>query len=80
MAISKQQAMEQDEEACRLTEREKAVLKLAAQGLTNKAIGQELGITERTAAFHIENILKKLDVCNRTEAVMEAVRRGWLEF
>ncbi len=51
MAIHKAQAWEQEKNACCLTEREKVVLRLAAKGLTNKAIGRELGIVERTAAF-----------------------------
>ena len=37
-----------------------------------------MGIGERTVAFHVENLLAKLGADNRTEAVVEAIRRGWL--
>ena len=38
-----------------------------------------MGITERTVAFPVENLLAKLEVSNRTEAVVEAIRQGWLK-
>jgi DNA-binding NarL/FixJ family response regulator len=62
-----------------LTARERDVLGEAARGLTNKAIGQTLGISDRTVQGHLRNIFEKLDVTNRTEAVVRAVRLGWLE-
>jgi len=61
-----------------LTEREIEVLRLAARGLTNKAIGQALSISDRTVQGHLANIYGKLDVGSRTEAVTEALRRGWI--
>ncbi len=61
-----------------LTEREVAVLRLAARGLTNKAIGQTLGISDRTVQGHLANVYGKLDVASRTEAVTEALRQGWI--
>jgi DNA-binding NarL/FixJ family response regulator len=61
-----------------LTEREVEVLRLAARGLTNKAIGQDLGISDRTVQGHLANIYGKLNVGSRTEAVTEALRQGWL--
>jgi DNA-binding NarL/FixJ family response regulator len=61
-----------------LTERELEVLRLAARGLTNKAIGQALGISDRTVQGHLANIYGKLDVSSRTEAVTEALRQGWI--
>jgi DNA-binding NarL/FixJ family response regulator len=59
-----------------LTEREIEVLTLTGQGLTNKAIGLELGISDRTVQGHLARIYGKLDVSSRTEAVMRAVALG----
>jgi DNA-binding NarL/FixJ family response regulator len=61
-----------------LTERELEVLRLAARGLTNKAIGLELGISDRTVQGHLANIYGKLNVNSRTEAVTEALKQGWI--
>ncbi len=61
-----------------LTPREMDVLKLAAQGLTNKAIGVQLSVSDRTVQGHLANIFGKLHVTTRTEAVMRAVALGWL--
>jgi DNA-binding NarL/FixJ family response regulator len=61
-----------------LTERELDVLRLAARGLTNKAIGRELGISDRTVQGHLANTYGKLGVGSRTEAVTEAVKQGWI--
>ncbi|CAG0934928.1 Transcriptional regulatory protein DegU [Thermoflexales bacterium] len=61
-----------------LTPREMDVLKLAAQGLTNKAIGAQLSVSDRTVQGHLANIFSKLHVATRTEAVMRAVTLGWL--
>ncbi|MCQ3972090.1 MAG: DNA-binding response regulator [Anaerolineae bacterium] len=61
-----------------LSEREIDVLRLAAQGLTNRAIGVKLGIKERTVHSHLMNIYSKLHVNSRTEAAMKAVRMGWI--
>jgi len=63
----------------RPTEREMEVLKLTAQGYTNKAIGLQLGISDRTVQGHLAKIYGKLDVNSRTEAVMRAVALGWLD-
>lgn len=52
-----------------LTEREREVLKLVAQGLDNKAIAKTLKITSKTAAFHVTNVLEKLGVDTRQKAV-----------
>ena len=60
------------------TPREQEVLQHLAAGLTNAQIAAKLTITERTVAYHVENLLNKLGVNNRTEAVVEAIRRGWL--
>jgi DNA-binding NarL/FixJ family response regulator len=61
-----------------LTERELDVLRLAARGLTNRAIGHELSISHRTVQGHLQSIYGKLNVGSRTEAVTEALRRGWI--
>ena len=61
-----------------LSEREFEVLKLIARGCKNRKIAQALEIKERTVRFHIENILDKLNVNNRTEAVCHAFRNGWI--
>jgi len=62
-----------------LTEREREVLGLIARGLANKLIARELGIAEKTVKTHVSNILGKLDLTDRTQAALYAVRRGWVE-
>ncbi len=59
-----------------LTPRERDVLALLARGLTNKEIGSALGIAEETAKEHVRSILAKLEAAGRTEAVMQAIRKG----
>ena len=59
-----------------LTPRESEVLALLAEGLPNKSIAGRLGITEHTAKFHVNAILRKLGAQSRTEAVVLATRRG----
>lgn len=59
-----------------LTDRELEVLRLAARGLTNKQIGHDLKISDRTVQNHLANIYTKLGVASRTEAVTEALQRG----
>ncbi|MCX7708102.1 MAG: response regulator transcription factor [Anaerolineae bacterium] len=61
-----------------LTEREIEVLRLAARGLKNQEIAQELSLSIRTVQTHLGNIFNKMGVGSRTEAVIEALRRGWL--
>ncbi len=61
-----------------LTAREREVLELVANGLPNKAIARELGISEHTAKFHVGSLLAKLGAGSRTEAVTIATRRGLL--
>jgi DNA-binding NarL/FixJ family response regulator len=62
-----------------LTDRELEVLALVAQGLTNRAIGRKLGISDRTVQGHLANIFGKLGASSRTEAVVAAVKLGWIE-
>ncbi|MEJ2556833.1 MAG: response regulator transcription factor [Anaerolineae bacterium] len=61
-----------------LTQRELEVLRLAAKGQTNRAIGRELGISDRTVQGHLANIFGKLGVSTRTEAVLLALKQGWI--
>lgn len=61
-----------------LSTRECEVLELIARGSKNSEIAQALEIEERTVRFHVENILDKLGVKNRTEAVCHAFRHGWI--
>ena len=59
-----------------LTAREVEVLELLAEGLSNKAIADRLGISDQTVKFHVAAISSKLGAANRTDAVRRAVRRG----
>ena len=59
-----------------LSEREREVLNLMAEGLSNKLIAQSLEISEHTVKTHVASILAKLGASSRTEAVSQAVRRG----
>jgi DNA-binding NarL/FixJ family response regulator len=59
-----------------LTEREREVLVLVAQGLSNRQIADSLVISERTARTHVSNILGKLGVASRTQAALLAIREG----
>lgn len=61
-----------------LTKREMEVLILVGKGYTNKAIGVQLGISDRTVQGHLAHIFNKLQSASRTEAVMRAVSLGWL--
>lgn len=61
-----------------LTVRERQVLDLVAEGLANKQIARQLGITERTVKFHVTSILNKLGADNRAHAVALAAQRGLL--
>ena len=62
-----------------LTERELAMLKALARGLSNHAISREFWVTEQTVKFHLSNIYRKLGVANRTEAARFAYERGLTE-
>lgn len=64
--------------AAELTEREMDVIRLLADGLTNKEIAVALDVRPRTIKFHLDNIYSKLGVSSRTEAVVYAIRHGWV--
>ena len=57
-----------------LTEREKQVVQLLSEGLSNKLIADRLGISDHTAKFHVNGVMMKLGAFDRTEAVVEAMR------
>jgi DNA-binding NarL/FixJ family response regulator len=78
-AMSRRADEQQQLVAPRLTEREMDVLRLVAKGLNNRDIGQELLISENTVKNHIRNILEKLHLRSRMEAVVYAVREKLLE-
>ena len=61
-----------------LSEREMEVLREAARGLPNKEIARRMGLSVRTVHTHLGNIFGKLQVGSRTEAVLQALRRGWV--
>lgn len=68
----------QEQPVDKLTDRELEVLALVAKGYTNKAIGVQLGISDRTVQGHLAHIFSKLQSASRTEAVMRAVSLGLL--
>jgi DNA-binding NarL/FixJ family response regulator len=61
-----------------LSAREREVLELVASGLSNRAIGEALGVTEHTVKFHVRSLLDKLGADTRADAVARAARRGLL--
>jgi two-component system, NarL family, response regulator len=62
-----------------LTARELEILKMLTKGLTNKQIGHALGISENTVRNHVNSIIEKLEVCDRTEAATTAIQRGIID-
>lgn len=61
-----------------LTRREAEVLRLMAEGRSNKMIGEHLFISEKTVKNHVSSILQKMDVDDRTQAVINAIKYGWV--
>ncbi len=62
-----------------LTRRECEVLQLLADGQSNRTIGETLYISEKTVKNHVSNILQKMNVNDRTQAVVLAIKNGWVE-
>ena len=62
-----------------LTEREYEILERVATGCSNKEIGQQLSLSEKTVKHYMTNILQKLQVRNRVEAALFAQKHGWME-
>ena len=77
--VTRKEPEEDEIAADSLTERELEVLKLAARGLSNREIADDLVVSPRTVQSHMANIFGKLQVGSRTEAVMVGLRRGWLQ-
>jgi NarL family two-component system response regulator LiaR len=65
-------------QAAELSEREMEILRLAAKGMSNQDIAGKLFLSRRTIQAHLSNIFTKMDVGSRTEAVLQAMRKGWL--
>ncbi|MEI4789886.1 two-component system response regulator DegU [Bacillus sp. FJAT-53060] len=62
-----------------LTRRECEVLQMLADGKSNRGIGESLFISEKTVKNHVSNILQKMNVNDRTQAVVVAIKNGWVE-
>ncbi|SFA88094.1 two component transcriptional regulator, LuxR family [Lentibacillus halodurans] len=62
-----------------LTRRECEVLQLLADGKSNRGVAERLYISEKTVKNHVSNILQKMNVNDRTQAVVSAIRKGWVE-
>ncbi len=71
---------EQDDEnqMTDVSEREMEILQLAAKGMSNQEIADSLYLSRRTVQAHLGNIFRKMDVGSRTEAILQAIKRGWL--
>jgi DNA-binding NarL/FixJ family response regulator len=66
--------------SAQLSDRELDVLRLAAKGMSNRDIARSLHLSERTIQAHLSTIFTKMEVGSRTEAVVKALREGWLTF
>src|SRR5699024_6064126 len=62
-----------------LTKRECEILQLLADGKSNRAVSETLYISEKTVKNHVSNILQKMGCNDRTQAVVQAIRKGWVE-
>jgi DNA-binding NarL/FixJ family response regulator len=67
------------DESPALTEREREVVRLIAEGLTNREIGEAIFVSESTVKFHVRNVMRKLDVHHRAEVAYAGSRLGLLE-
>ncbi len=65
--------------ACNLTGRQKEVMRLIAEGKSNKEIARDLVLAETTVKMHVTHIMRVLEVSNRTQAVVKAERLGWVD-
>lgn len=77
--FARQLAEADDGAAGRLTERERQVLSLVSEGLTNRSIAAQLSLSENTVKYHLKNILQKLHLRNRAQAVAYALESGLLK-
>ena len=78
IVIRPRQAAAVPADAQAITEREREVLAMVAEGYPNKLIASEIGTCERTVKSHLRSIMTKLRASDRTHAVVSAVRLGWL--
>ena len=76
--VAAQVLSRRSESAPELTPRELDMLRAAARGLGNKLIGTELGVSARTVQTHLTRVFAKLGVSSRTEAVLYAIKCGWV--
>lgn len=65
------------DDTAKLSERELSIIRLAAKGLTNKDIAEDLHLSYRTVEGHLRDIFNKLGVGSRTEAVLQGLKMGW---
>ena len=72
-------AAQQNHNEAALSERETEILAGVARGLSNRSIAKELWLSDQTVKFHLHNVYRKLDVCNRTEAAKYAFDHGLVE-
>jgi DNA-binding NarL/FixJ family response regulator len=81
LAAFRQMAVDEDTQSIYspLSPRELQVLELVAAGRTNKEIAAQLDISNQTVKNHVSSILRKLAVNDRTQAVVYAMRRGWIK-
>lgn len=77
-AFHAQEPKPEEKKLDQLTERETEVLKLAAKGMTNAEIAHSLTLSVRTVHTHLSNIFSKMQVGSRTEAILLALKEGWL--
>jgi DNA-binding NarL/FixJ family response regulator len=61
-----------------LTDRQRVILRLVADGMSNREIGEHMHLSELTVKSYIEDLLKQMGARNRTHAAIQATRRGWL--
>ncbi len=62
-----------------LTQREQEILTLMARGMSNRDVSEELFISEKTVKNHVSNIFQKMQVRDRTQAVIQAIKHGWVK-
>jgi NarL family two-component system response regulator LiaR len=77
--VAQRNAATRDPLAQNLTEREMEVVRLVAHGQSNAEIGHELVISEKTVKTHISNILNKLDLADRTQLAIFAIKKGLVD-
>lgn len=68
----------QEKNGVPLTRREHDLIELLGKGLSNRELGQVLGVSEDTVKTHLKNLFRKLEVSDRAEAVREGLRRGFI--